>query len=115
MRPGGEDGGAQVAAKMPCTAAFMALCSKPPHSRRVTTKALGHAWKAIVGGLPALAPISLPLDKSKRLRLVEKALRSLFVETDICDALDPFTAEWMLLDAIACDDREASRRSKPYF
>ena len=34
LRPGGEDGGAQVAAKMPCTAAFMALCFKPPHSRR---------------------------------------------------------------------------------
>ena len=68
MRPDGEDGGAQAAARMPCTAAFMALCFQPPHSRRVTSKALGHAWKAIVGALPALAPISLPLDKSKRLR-----------------------------------------------
>ena len=54
--------------------------------------------------LPALAPIALPHDKSKRLRLVEKALRSLFVETDISEALDPFSADWMLLDAIARDD-----------
>ena len=66
LRPDGEDGGAQVAALLPCTAAFMAVCFQPPHSRRVTTKALGHAWRAIVGELPALAPISLPLDKSKR-------------------------------------------------
>ena len=56
---------------------------------------------------PALAPISLPLDKSKRLRLVEKALRSLFVETDVCDALDPFGADWMLLVAMV---RRAARR-----
>ena len=89
---------------LPCTAAFMALCFKPPHSRRVTAKALGNAWKAIVERLPALAPIALPHDKSKRLRLVEKALRSLFVDTDVSEVLDPFSADWMLLDAIACED-----------